>query len=190
MAFQIVSKEMLCNNQTFSTVGEFFQYVINISIISDCGATREFNSITGSVQGRRRRRSTEYAEYSYPKDRPLTDLQNSVQHSLNIEPGDKSVVRNISNVENHAVRRSRVRRQKHVTPSRDHHHHIDSIGVSGNTTDAINEKMHSMMDVMDTRIEGVEGVMSELQKTVHKLNKKVRFITLSSQLCASFLVYI
>ena len=69
--------------------------------------------------------------------------------------------------------RRRVVQQKHVATSHEHHHHIDNI--SSNASAIIKEKMHSMMDVMDTRIEGVEGIMSNLQRTVHKLNKKVIF---------------
>ena len=69
-------------------------------------------------------------------------------------------------------RNHKVLRVQYITASRDHHLHTRN-NVSGNATDVIKEKMHSLMDVMDTRIEGVEGVMSELQRTVHKLNKKV-----------------
>ena len=144
---------------------------LKIPVILGCSATGEFNSITGSVQqGRRRRRSTEYAEYSYPEDRPLADLENSVEHLLNTEP-DESVLQNVSHVDNQP-RNHKVLREQHITTSGDHHLHTRN-NVSGNATDVIKEKMHSMMDVMDTRIEGVEGVMSELQRTVHKLNKKV-----------------
>ncbi len=45
-----------------------------------------------------------------------------------------------------------------------------------------------MMDVMDTRIEGVEGVMSDLQKTVHKLQKKVRVALCSYIFCGQHAV--
>lgn len=147
-------------------------------MVAECGASGEFNSITSSVlqqqqqQGRRRRRSTEFAEYSFPEDRPLPDhVTNYIEH-LNTEPRPGAHPGNASFT-------SRDQR-RHVIVSRDELRtrttNSDS-NISSNATAVIKEKMHSMMDVMDSRIEGVEGVMSDLQKTVHKLQRKVRMKT-------------
>ena len=82
-------------------------------------------------------------------------------------------------------RDKKVLAEKHVTSSRDQHHHRDNI--SSNATAVIKERMHSMMDIMDTRIEGVEEIMFDLQRTVHKLNKKVRIMCLviRKKMCVS-----
>lgn len=139
--------------------------------ISDCEATGEFNSITGSVQQgrRRRRRSTEYAEYSFPEDRPLPGVeQNSIEHLLNTDSGHRIV-----NYTESPGTRGSQERHSNIDVVVLRHPRSKKSNTSTNATAIIKEKMHSMMDVMDTRIEGVEGIMSDLQRTVHKLNKKV-----------------
>ena len=125
------------------------------ALFLDCSRSGNFRSITGHFRGRR---ST---EYSYPGDQPLGDAPDGANSPGNNNSSQQQQHNNSNNV---SEKEPDAEDQVSHGTGQQHHHHGDG-GVGHD---------HNMMDLVDSRIEGMEEMMTTVMKQMHRLNRKVR----------------
>ena len=139
-------------------------------LVPDCSRSGNFRSITGHFRGRR---ST---EYSYPEDN-LAQSDQSNSEEINDKNSQTNSISNIDKTEDKINRtdtekiktKDRIRYQSVIRNKRQAENEL-----AVEDEDIVSEQHeHIMMDVVDTRIEGMEEMMGKVMKTMHRLSRKV-----------------